>query len=178
MKSEKAALFFVALLVALVWMVVPAKADTLQCVNGDTLAQIMAMGSCQIGDKIFSDFTYTDSAQGGATAITADGISVYSMGPSGSGAGISSVDIGLEFIAPWSVSNGQAEDSNIQFDVDRGRRRSVDDHGCRFGPDVRRYLEQFGERRRNRVRASALHSQQSVASSYVQQWRAYKSGGR
>ena len=41
------------------------------CPSGDTLAQLETLGSCQIGDKIFSDFTYTDSVKGGALPVTA-----------------------------------------------------------------------------------------------------------
>jgi len=81
------------------------------CVNDVSLSTYVALGSggCQIGDKIFSNFSYTSSAQGGATLITEGGVTVDT---------VTSGNLGLEFSAGWSVTSpGQIQDSNIEFDV-------------------------------------------------------------
>jgi hypothetical protein len=88
------------------------------CPNGGTLTTFLATGySCQIGSDIFSGFTYISSAQGGAVAVTSDGVTVDTLGPSGSGAGVLNSDIGLEFNAAWSVTAGQTTDADIGFIV-------------------------------------------------------------
>jgi hypothetical protein len=87
------------------------------CVDGGTLASYIAVGSCTVGDKIFDQFGYTPAASGGATAIAASGVTVDTVGPVGSGATFLGPDIGLRFVAPWSVGPGQALDSNISFRI-------------------------------------------------------------
>jgi hypothetical protein len=96
------------------------QAQAALCVDGGplgTFAAYQAAGSCTIGDKTFSNFSYTSSAQGGATAIAAAGVTVNTIGPAGSGASILGPDIGLQFSAAWSVGSGQLLDSLIGFDV-------------------------------------------------------------
>lgn len=88
------------------------------CPNGSSLSTFLASGySCQIGDKIFSNFTYVSSAFGGALAVPAAGVTVATLGPAGSGAGVSSADIGLRFNAGWNALAGQTSDSDIGFTV-------------------------------------------------------------
>ena len=80
--------------------------------------------SCNIGDKLFSNFTYTAS---GTNPLPASSITVDTIGPSGTGAsfvagtgnlaGLPASDIGLEFTAPWTVTAGQSSDSLIGFTV-------------------------------------------------------------
>lgn len=84
------------------------------CPSGDTLAQLEALGSCQVGDKIFSDFTYTDSVSGGATAVLATAITVDTVGP---GEDVSGANYGLEFNGSWTADNGQTSDGDIGFEV-------------------------------------------------------------
>ena len=69
----------------------------------------MGAGGCTIEDKIFSDFSYSSSAQGGATAIAASGITVTPI--------TTPLDPGLQFQANWSASSGQVSDSSIGFTV-------------------------------------------------------------
>ena len=66
-------------------------------------------GGCTIEDKIFSDFSYSSSALGGATAIVASGITVDTI--------ITPNDPGLQFGANWAASSGQVSDSSIGFTV-------------------------------------------------------------
>jgi PEP-CTERM motif len=66
-------------------------------------------GGCTIGDKIFSDFSYSSAAQGGATAISASGVTVVPI--------TTAFDPGLQFEANWSASSGQVSDSSIGFTV-------------------------------------------------------------
>jgi len=73
---------------------------------------------CQVGDKIFSNFSYTAS---GTNPLGASQVTVEGVGPAGT-SGISpdgpvSTDIGLSFSAPWTVSAGQTTDANIFFAV-------------------------------------------------------------
>ncbi|MBV9771464.1 MAG: hypothetical protein JOZ32_17970, partial [Bryobacterales bacterium] len=83
----------------------------------DPLSDYLTTGySCSIGDKTFSNFTYTSSAQGDATLINASGISVSTLDsaspldPNG--------DIGLGFTASWVASGADAfTDSVIGFTV-------------------------------------------------------------
>jgi hypothetical protein len=71
--------------------------------------------SCQIGDKIFSNFTYTDSATGGANAIGASGVTVSAIGPNDTS--VTGANIGLQFSAGWTASAGQTSDAAIGFTV-------------------------------------------------------------
>ncbi len=95
------------------------------CTNGETLSALMDQGSCQIGDKVFSNFNYTSSAQGGALAITAAGITVDALGANGTG------NIGLQFNADWAANAGQVTDSDIGFTVSvvNGGSMLIDDTG-------------------------------------------------
>jgi len=70
--------------------------------------------TCQIGDLLFSNFSYTAS---GSSPISASSITVDTVGPSGSGASINFPDIGLSFHAPWSAGPGQTTDGTIDFTV-------------------------------------------------------------
>jgi hypothetical protein len=69
----------------------------------------MSAGGCTIEDKIFSDFSYSSAAQGGATAIVASGVTVKPI--------TTPLDPGLQFEANWSASSGQVSDSSIGFTV-------------------------------------------------------------
>jgi hypothetical protein len=86
------------------------------CVNGDTLAQFEALGNtgCQIGDKIFSDFSYSDSASGGAMAVTAGDVTVSTVGP---GENFVGPDYGVAFQGAWTAVNGGTSDGDISFVV-------------------------------------------------------------
>jgi len=70
--------------------------------------------SCQIGDLLFSNFSYTAS---GTNPISAGQITVDSVGPTGSGASINFADIGLSFHAPWTAGPNQTTDGTIDFTV-------------------------------------------------------------
>jgi hypothetical protein len=94
----------------------PAAAAT--CVDGASLATYLGTGySCTIGDKIFSNFAYTSSAQGGAVAVVASGVTVDTLGPAGSGGSILNPDIGLQFSALWQANANQLSDATIDFTV-------------------------------------------------------------
>lgn len=70
--------------------------------------------SCQVGDLLFSNFSYTAS---GTSPISASQITVDTVGPAGSGASINFADIGLSFHAPWTAAAGQTTDGTIDFTV-------------------------------------------------------------
>jgi len=84
------------------------------------LSTYLASGfSCQVGDKIFSNFSYADSSQGGALAIGGSSVGVETMGSlTGTDpAQVSSANIGLQFSAGWTALAGQESDSAIGFTV-------------------------------------------------------------
>lgn len=88
------------------------------CPDGGSLSAFLGAGySCQVGDKIFSNFSYVSSAFGGALAVPAAGVTVDTLGPVGSGASVFSNDIGLQFNAGWNALAGQTTDSDIGFTV-------------------------------------------------------------
>jgi hypothetical protein len=101
------------------------------CPDGGSLSTFLASGySCQIGDKIFSNFTYVSSAFGGALAVPAAGVTVDTLGPAGTGASIFNNDIGLQFNAGWNALAGQTTDSDIGFTVKVvGGAISIEDFG-------------------------------------------------
>ena len=84
-----------------------------------TLSAYLASGfTCQVGDKIFSNFTYTDTSTG-ALAIGPGAVSVETLG-STTGmdpAQVSNATIGLQFSAGWTALAGQEADSAIGFTV-------------------------------------------------------------
>jgi hypothetical protein len=128
-KVSVLAVLFLAFAVTQAWaLAVPAGCP----VGGTTLAAYEALGStgCQIGDKIFSNFTYIGTAQGAGTSAIADtSIFVSTLGPiSGiDPAQFFSADIGLTFTSGWSVTSncpggvppctGAFQDSKIGFIV-------------------------------------------------------------
>jgi hypothetical protein len=72
------------------------------------LSTYLASGfSCQVGDKIFSNFTYDGTSSGDASAIGASSIMIETMGATTGTdpAQLASANIGLQFSAPWSVSS-------------------------------------------------------------------------
>jgi hypothetical protein len=82
------------------------------------LSTYLASGfTCQVGDKVFSNFEYSDSSSGGANAIGASGVMVETVGPTASGAEVGGLNIGLQFNASWSAGPQQSTDSNISFAV-------------------------------------------------------------
>jgi hypothetical protein len=85
------------------------------CVDGAALSTYLGI-SCTVGDKTFSNFTYTSSGVS-ATAIPASGVTVDTIGPAGSGATLSGPDIGFQFSAGWSAGSGQVLTSDIGFTV-------------------------------------------------------------
>ncbi len=86
-------------------------ASAANCVSGANLGQWLGGGfSCTIGDKTFSNFTYSASSGGQATPVAASAITITTINQ-GSNA------IGFQFNAPWVVSNTQSLDSLIGFTV-------------------------------------------------------------
>src|ERR1700722_9554779 len=100
------------------------------CVSGDTLTQFEALGNtgCQIGDKTFSDFSYTDTASGGAIAVTAGDITVGTVGP---GESFPGANYGVAFDGSWTADNGQTSDGVISFVVSvvKGAYMEITDSG-------------------------------------------------
>jgi hypothetical protein len=107
----------VVMFLSLVALVSRANATPV-CPDGGLLSTFLAQGyTCQIGDKLFSDFSYVSSAFGGALAVPSAGVTVDTLGPAGTGASILSTAIGLEFSAGWNALAGQTTDSDIDFTV-------------------------------------------------------------
>ena len=81
-----------------------------QCLEA-TMADYVALGAegCQIGDKIFSNFTYTGSSGGGASAVLAAGLSVVPY--------FTPLNPGFMFSGAWLVLTGETQDSHITYQV-------------------------------------------------------------
>lgn len=109
----------------------PSAWATPVCPDGGTLSTFLGSGySCQVGDKIFSGFTYTSSAFGGALAVPAAGVTVDTIGPLGSGASLLGGNIGLQFNAGWNALAGETTDSDIGFTVTvLGGAKLIEDFG-------------------------------------------------
>jgi len=92
-------------------------------VGATSLSVYLAPGfSCQIGDKIFSSFSYSPS---GTNPVPYTSVTVEGVGPTGT-AGATfqdqftalAADIGFQFSAPWSApSGGTTTDATIGFNV-------------------------------------------------------------
>jgi hypothetical protein len=68
--------------------------------------------SCEIGDLLFSNFTYTAS---GTNPVAANEVTVDAVAPSGTS--ITGPDVGLQFNAPWDAGVNQTSDATIDFTV-------------------------------------------------------------
>ncbi len=93
------------------------------CTANMNMGTILATAgfSCQIGDKIFSNFSYTSS---GTNPVAASSVTVNGVGPlADSGvdpsepASLNTANIGLLFNAPWTVFSNQSSDALIGFAV-------------------------------------------------------------
>jgi hypothetical protein len=112
---------------AIVVAMIPAAATTIPtCADGSLQFYINTYnnhGGCQIGDKIFTNFSYSGAAaENGGNAPTAAGIMVATLGPLGSGADNPSSQfpssIGLSFTGSWNAPvNGSTADGAIGFIV-------------------------------------------------------------
>lgn len=111
-----------------------ATATVAPCPGMETeLSAYLATGfTCQVGDKVFSNFTYTASSQG-ALAIGASSVDVETLGSlTGTDpAEVSSANIGLQFSAGWTALAGQESDSAIGFTVTvvNGSNLEIEDTG-------------------------------------------------
>jgi hypothetical protein len=81
------------------------------CVNG-TLADYIALGAqgCTFNGDVFANFTYAAGASGGGATITADQILVTPLV-------IVPLGASLNFSAPWSVDQGQTQESVIRYTI-------------------------------------------------------------
>jgi len=86
-------------------------ADPPTCVPG-TLADYIALGAqgCNLNGDVFANFSYAARAGGGAATITADQIFVTPLV-------VVPAAARLNFSAPWSVDQGQTQDSVIRYTI-------------------------------------------------------------
>jgi hypothetical protein len=86
------------------------------CATSGTYATLIAYnadGGCTIADKTFSDFTFSPTASGGATALSSSGADVsYTVEDSPSANAY-----GFLFAAPLAAGPGQTNDLLISYDV-------------------------------------------------------------
>ena len=85
------------------------------CPATGTVQDYINLGAtgCEIGDKNFSSFVFTPSSGGGATQLTAAGITVTPI----SNGGASGTEIGLQFNSLWTAGSNAFTDTTIQFVV-------------------------------------------------------------
>lgn len=75
--------------------------------------------SCSLGGDVFSNFTYSSTASGGATAVPVSGVTVNPIN--------SATNPGFTFEANWSAGTGQLTDSLIGFEVNTGGPATISD---------------------------------------------------
>jgi hypothetical protein len=86
-------------------------ANAAVCLSGANLGQWLGAGfTCTIGDKTFSNFTYSATGGGGATPIAASEVVITTINQGASA-------IGFQFNAPWNVGGLGSLDSAIGFTV-------------------------------------------------------------
>jgi len=78
-----------------------------------TLADYTASGfTCTIGDKTFSNFSYVGTKTGGATLISAGGVTVVPEIVGG--------EIGFMFSSGWAAGSGSSQGASIDYTVTAG----------------------------------------------------------
>lgn len=98
-------------------MFLPSLAHAAACSTGALSTYLTSGFSCTIDGLTFSNFTYSDSASGGAIALPASGVTVNPC-PGGSFCSqMPSGEVGFEFQGGWSVIAGETEDSAIGYTV-------------------------------------------------------------
>lgn len=70
--------------------------------------------SCEIGDLLFSNFTYTAS---GTSPIPASEVTVETLGPASTNATLANANIGLQFSAPFTADTDTTTDATIDYTV-------------------------------------------------------------
>ena len=82
-----------------------------KCVTG-TLADYIALGAqgCALNGDVFANFSYRAGADGGASTITADQITVTPLA-------VVPATAKFNFSAPWSVDPGQTQESVIRYTI-------------------------------------------------------------
>lgn len=81
-----------------------------------TYLGLNASGGCFIGDKLFTNFSYSSTPAGGATMVPADAVVVTTIGSPGATIA-DTVNFGFLFNALWFAGPGQSLDSVIDFTV-------------------------------------------------------------
>ena len=83
-----------------------------------TYLGLNASGGCFIADKLFNNFSYTNTTVGpNAIPVPATAVVVSTIGPVGSGATLIGPDEGFLWSTPWLAGVGSSQDSLIDFTV-------------------------------------------------------------
>jgi hypothetical protein len=105
---RKLAIGFSILVLAVTMGSMTASASATPVCGTDTLAAYIALGSCTIGDKTFSNFSYSTSGSVSAPAATA-----VTVNPHSPGGGVE----GLTFQGNWVLASSGSMSSLIDFTV-------------------------------------------------------------
>ena len=110
------AAFKLALVLGLLSICLSASASVISVINAPidgttsyTIQQIKDAGGIKIGDKTFTEWRVTSTAQGNGLAPQAGAISVTAVQIGG--------DYGMRFNGPWSAATGDLADTTIGFRV-------------------------------------------------------------
>ena len=110
------AAFRIALVLGLLSICLPASAAVISLINAPidgttsyTVQQIKDAGGIRIGDKTFTEWRVTSTAQGNGLAPQAGAISVTAVQING--------EYGMRFNGPWSAATGDLADTTIGFRV-------------------------------------------------------------
>jgi hypothetical protein len=97
-------------LVCLATVAVTGRAHAATCATTGTFASLEAAGSCTIGDKTFSDFSYTPAEIGGATEVPATSFNYATVNNV-------SNQWGFDFTFPLAAGSNQTNDIALGYTV-------------------------------------------------------------
>lgn len=103
-------LMVTATLVSLATVAGSGRAEAAPCSTTGTFASLEAAGSCTIGDKTFSSFTYTPSETGGASLVPATGFNYTTINNV-------SNQWGFDFTFSLAAGSGQTNDIALGYTV-------------------------------------------------------------
>lgn len=110
MKLNKSVVAAAAVVCFATMMAVGERANAAPCPSSGTFAALEALGSCTIGDKTFSGFTYNPTELGGATEVPATAFDFTTIN------GVNN-EWGFEFIFPLTAGTNQSNDIALGYTI-------------------------------------------------------------
>jgi hypothetical protein len=93
-----------------IFMVAGGRANATPCPSSGTFADLQTLGSCTIGDKTFSNFTYSPSESGGASEVLASEFNYTTINDVNN-------EWGFDFTFALDASSGESNDIALSYTV-------------------------------------------------------------